>query len=312
MRCRYLRIRLTDHCNLQCQWCHNEGGQGPKSRSELSSEQIRKAVSLLAGFGFKKIKLAGGEPTLRPDLEAVIRSLSEIPDIDLSMITNGTLLTSQCLSLYKHAGLSRINISLNTFDPARFRTLQRGNDTLLQSALDSIPRIIAGGYSYPKLNFLYLGTESDDDLDSVIQFAQTHKVKVTLLNLIPVSFDTSYKSSVTTANLIDKVVSLGVDSIYVDNDLGSFSTLCFVLHNGVVLEIGHHQVGQTGVYRSCTRCHARAYCRESVFAQRLTPDGFLQPCLIRDDNRLDLRPYLLGEIDRDDATQKVTAFLGEL
>ena len=312
MKCRYLRIRVTDRCNLQCNWCHDEGGENKKSAQELSPAQISKAVDLLARFGFDKIKLTGGEPTVRSDLDAIIVWLNKIPGIDLSLITNGTLLTRERLACYRRAGLPRINVTLNTFDPGTYSRLQGGNDTLLKSALASIPEIIAAGYERPKVNLVYRGPESDHDLEAVIQLAQTCRIKITLLNVIPTFGSPEGGSDITTADLIDKVVSLGVESVYVDHDPCSFSTLCFVLRGGAVVEIGHHQVGQAGVYKSCATCSARRNCQESIFAQRLTPDGFLQPCLVRADNCLDLRPYLSGEVNIQAAENLVTTFLRDL
>jgi molybdenum cofactor biosynthesis enzyme MoaA len=270
-------------------------------------------VKLLSGFGFNKIKLAGGEPTTYPRLVQLIGMLTEIPDIDLSMISNGTLLTEKRLRAYQEAGLSRINVSMNTFDQARYRALQGGTAMLLDHALESIPLLLAAGYQRPKINFIYFGSESDADLQKAIAFAREHQIKITLLNVLPDPDEQSFNGeTVTTANLIDKVVSLGVQEVSIDNDPNSFATLVFLLECGVTVEIGHHQVGQANVYQSCAHCPVRFYCRESVFAQRLTPDGILQPCLMRQDNGLDLRLYLFDEIDEATATTQVKDFLAAL
>jgi cyclic pyranopterin phosphate synthase len=278
----------------------------------LSPDQIFKAVDLLARFGFDKIKLTGGEPTLRSDLDAIIALLNKIPGVDLSLITNGTLLTRERLARYRRAGLPRINVTLNTFEPGTYCRLMGGNNALLEAALASIPEIIAAGYERPKVNLVYRGPESDRDLEAAIRLAQACQIKITLLNIIPTLGSLDSRSDVTTADLIDKVVSWGVESVYVDHDACSFSTLCFVLRGGAVIEIGHHQVGQANVYKSCATCSVRRDCQESIFAQRLTPDGFLQPCLVRADNCLDLRSYLWGEVNIQAAENLVTAFLRDL
>lgn len=280
---------------------------------ELMPTQLAQVVRLLVKHGFRKIKLAGGEPTTRPDLEAIIRHLVAIPAIELSMISNGTLLTPARIARYYTAGLRRINISINTFQPDRYALLQGGRPALLQRALQSVPLLIATGYQRPKINFIYFGPESDADLDEAIRFAMQHQIKITLLNELPDATELSgARPAITTADLIDRVFTLGVASVITDHDPGSFATLCFTLNARVMLEVGHHQVGQAGVYQRCTQCQLQARCRESVFAQRLTPDGRLQPCLLREDNQLDLRPYLASEWPEPEAHAQVAAFLAQL
>jgi molybdenum cofactor biosynthesis enzyme MoaA len=311
-KCKYLRIRVTDKCNLKCKWCHNEGGVNTHSSEELSPAQIEKAVRFLTEFGFKKIKLVGGEPTVRNDLEEIVRHLKRIPTIDLSMISNGTLLTQKEISNLYNAGLKRINLSINTVRPNIFFEHQFGKSNLLETTLDSIKLLIDIGMDKPKVNFIYLGPENENDLLMLIDLLKEYHIKLTILNILPgFGADTNYPF-ISTACLIDKVISLGCNDVTVEEDENSFSALQFTLKNGVVIEVGHHLLGQEFVYKSCYDCSVRATCMETVYSQRLTPNGFLQPCLLRSDNLFDLRPFIFGEVDQDSYTNKVVSFLTDL
>lgn len=310
-KCKYLRIRLTDKCNLKCKWCHKEGCVAP-SKEELSPSQIENVVRFLSSIGFTKIKLAGGEPTVRNDLEEIVFGLKQIPGIDLSMISNGTLLTKRKIFDLYNAGLRRINISINTMRSEIFREHQFGNSIKLRTAIDSLKHIIDVGMDKPKVNFIYLGSQNEKDLIELIDFVKDKGIHIRLLNLLPGFSSNDNYPIISTAALIDKVISLGCNKVKLQVDESSFSDLEFLLENGAVAEIGHHLLGQEFVYKSCSNCGVRSQCLETVFSQRLTPDGFLQPCLLRTDNLFDLRPFINGEVDEIAFRVEVVEYLNTL
>lgn len=310
--CRYLRIRLTERCNLSCRWCHHEGGSAEPIKSELSAREIKKVVQFLSTIGYKKIKLAGGEPTLRKDLPEIIQELTSIAGIEISMISNGTLLTEARLRKYYESGLRRINLSINTVRPDLYAQWQGGKLRQLNTVLDSVQLLPQMGFEKPKINMIYQGSKSEEDLIRLLEIAASCQVKITLLNLLPGIPDNGPSATITTASLIDLIVSMGVIQTVVDRDDSSFPTICFKMRNGAVIEIGHHQAGQEGVYQSCKICEKHANCLESVYSHRLTPDGRLQPCLIRNDNCFDLGSFVGGQVDQATILTNLNHYYGGL
>ena len=133
----YLRISLTDRCNFRCIYCMpEEGVQSLAHEDILRIEEIEEAVRVAAGMGIRSIRLTGGEPLVRLGVVDLVRAIAHTPGIEnVSMTTNGMLLPKMAADL-KEAGLSRVNISLDTLDPAQFRQITRRGE--LQQTLDGI------------------------------------------------------------------------------------------------------------------------------------------------------------------------------
>ncbi|HEY8292112.1 MAG TPA: radical SAM protein, partial [Thermomicrobiales bacterium] len=126
-RINYLRISLTDRCNLRCVYCMPAEGVRWQAKEELlTDDELLRVVRLAADVGFTKIRLTGGEPTLRRNLPDLIREIAANPAItDIAMTTNGILL-SRLAEPLAQAGLKRINVSIDTLDPERFKQITRG------------------------------------------------------------------------------------------------------------------------------------------------------------------------------------------
>ena len=125
----YMRISVTDRCNLRCVYCMPPEGVVPKSHEEiLTFEEIYRVVKAAVKVGIRKIRLTGGEPLVRKGILALVEVLAKIPEIeDLALTTNGILLADMAEDLYRR-GLRRVNVSLDTLDPGRYRELTRGGD----------------------------------------------------------------------------------------------------------------------------------------------------------------------------------------
>ena len=122
---RYLRISLTDHCNLRCVYCMPEDMTFRPNAELLQDDEILTLMELFARLGFDKYRLTGGEPTVRAHVVDLVRNMKQIPGVrSLSMTTNGVLLKKLAGPL-KEAGLERVNVSLDTLDPERFRRVTR-------------------------------------------------------------------------------------------------------------------------------------------------------------------------------------------
>ncbi len=121
----YLRISLTDKCNLRCVYCMPEDMTFRPRQELLQDDEIRRLVGIFAGLGFKKFRLTGGEPTVRANVVDIVREIASTPGVEqVAMTTNGLLLDKLAEPLAR-AGLSRVNISIDTLDPAKFKTVTR-------------------------------------------------------------------------------------------------------------------------------------------------------------------------------------------
>ncbi|MCK9299157.1 MAG: GTP 3',8-cyclase MoaA, partial [Methanoculleus sp.] len=160
-----LRISLTSRCNLRCIYCHAEGEVNPKE--QMSAEDIAELMQVGVQFGIRSIKFTGGEPLLRRDLADIVRSVP--PGVEASLTTNGTLLAAQAAEL-KEAGLARVNVSLDSLRPERYREIT-GKDCLAD-VLAGIDAAIEVGLTPVKLNMVLLDGINEDELDDFMAFVR--------------------------------------------------------------------------------------------------------------------------------------------
>lgn len=166
----YLRISVTDRCNFRCTYCMPEKGICKADPDELLSfEEIAEIARTGVDHGITKFRITGGEPLVRRDLPRLVGLLASIPGIsDLSMTTNATLLEEYAVAL-KEAGLQRVNISLDTLDPVKFRTLTRGGD--LNQVLRGIDYAQQAGLKPVKLNMVLSRGTTDRDIRELKAYA---------------------------------------------------------------------------------------------------------------------------------------------
>ena len=159
----YLRISLTDRCNFRCIYCMPEDGvQSLAHEDILRIEEIEQAVRVAAGMGIRSIRLTGGEPLVRLGVVDLVRAIAHTPGIEnVSMTTNGVLLPKMADDL-KQAGLSRVNISLDTLDPAQFKQITRRGE--LQQTLDGIEAALEAGFNPVKINAVAVRSLDQDYL----------------------------------------------------------------------------------------------------------------------------------------------------
>lgn len=276
----YLRVVCTysNECNFKCKWCHQEGINPQSGKKLLSSKEIAHVVSMFYNEGLKKIKLIGGEPTLRKDLSNIIYEIRSLGnDIDISLVTNGSVLSKK-IKEYHNAGLSRVNITLPTLDIAYFLN-NIGDVKQFYSVLEGIDKAVEMNMC-SKINHIY---HDFDDFLNIIQYACMKKVRVNLLNMIPSSSSSKY----TTISEITKIVEkLPIVKKNIEYDPFSLPVMVYHLDDNVEIELKYLEMGEQNFLYSCDSCKQKAMCKEGIFAFRLTPVGDLQPCLIRDDNIL--------------------------
>ncbi|RZD15425.1 MAG: GTP 3',8-cyclase MoaA [Candidatus Acidulodesulfobacterium ferriphilum] len=181
----YLRVSITDRCNLRCVYCMPEKGINPLSHSEIISyEDILRFVNVLANHGVNKIRITGGEPLVRKGLVDFTRNLGKITGItDISMTTNGTLLEKYAAELY-NAGLKRINISLDSLKEDRFRQISRmGN---LKDVLMGIKLAQKTGFNPIKINTVLIKGINDDEIIDFVNFAREFEINLRFIEYMPI------------------------------------------------------------------------------------------------------------------------------
>ena len=173
----YLRISVTDRCNLRCRYCMPAAGVKLLPVQDIFSfEEILEVTRAAVDMGVVKVRLTGGEPLVRLDLVDLVRELAAIDGIrDLAMTTNATLLAGKADALAA-AGLHRVNISLDTMDAQRYRELTRGGN--IQDALDGLDAARVAGLLPIKLNCVVSDFSNADDVESVRQFGRDHGIEV--------------------------------------------------------------------------------------------------------------------------------------
>jgi len=169
---RYLRISVTDRCNYRCVYCMPEEGVPLATHDDiLSYEEIARVAEAAAALGFERVRLTGGEPLVRRRIEDLVSMLAGIGGLrEVSMTTNGSLLTREKARLLKEAGLARVNISLDTLDPARFRAITRcGN---LDDALAGVDAALEADLRPVKINMIVFEETTRDDVEAMRAFCR--------------------------------------------------------------------------------------------------------------------------------------------
>ncbi len=256
-----LRISLTSRCNLRCIYCHAEGEVNP--REQMSAEDIAELMRVGVQFGIKSIKFTGGEPMLRRDLLDIVRSVP--PGIESSMTTNGTLLAAKAAAL-KEAGLARVNVSLDTLRPERYKAIT-GKDCLAD-VLAGIDAAVEAGLTPVKLNMVLLEGINEDELDDFMAFVRGKDDLI--LQVIELMEFNECK------------FHADVDSV--EQELNERATR-------IVTRRMHHRKkycldgAEVEVVRPLHNTEFCAFCNRL----RVTSDGKLKPCLLRSDNLVDTR-----------------------
>lgn len=180
----YLRVSVTDRCNLRCAYCMPREGVAHKPREAiLRFEEIRRLVRLLARMGIRKVRLTGGEPLVRRDVELLVRMLADVEGIEtVGLTTNGVLLARHTNAL-KRAGLTSVNVSLDTLRPERFARIALR--PYFHEVLHGIDAALAAGFAPVKLNVVVLGGTNDDELLDFVELARDRPLEVRFIEYMP-------------------------------------------------------------------------------------------------------------------------------
>ena len=180
----YLRLSVTDRCNCRCTYCMPAGGVPMLGHKDLLSfEELTEVVTACAQLGVRKVRLTGGEPLVHRGLPELVRMIRAVPGVEeLAMTTNATLLAPVAAELH-HAGLDRLNVSLDTLDAARYAELTRGGS--LEDALAGLAAARDAGFSRTKVNCVLMGGVNDADVPRLAELARTEPIDVRFIELMP-------------------------------------------------------------------------------------------------------------------------------
>lgn len=182
-RISYLRLSVTDRCDLRCVYCMNEDMQFLPRAEVLSLEELARIARVFVRLGVKKIRLTGGEPLVRQNLPWLVRELAGLPGLqELALTSNGMRLAALAHDL-RAAGLQRLNISLDSLQPARFRELTRVGE--LAQVLAGLAAAQAAGFRRIKLNSVILRGRNDDEVSELVAFAQTQGCDISFIEEMP-------------------------------------------------------------------------------------------------------------------------------
>ena len=266
-----LRISITQRCNNRCLFCHREGEvkQANASAEKMTVKEIVRISKIAVSLGIARIKLTGGEPLMRKDLPEIISGIAAIPGLkDLSITTNGLLLEGMAKELFKR-GLSRVNISLPSINPNTYRKLTSGN---LEQALKGVKAAIEAGFCPVKLNMVILQDVNEDDVPSMIEYARQTGTILQLIELDPINVTSNYYQT-HHRSLEEQEQMLREKAETIEKRPFMHNRLIYHLPN-VTVEVVH-PIENSDFCIHCTR-------------MRVTSDGKLKPCLMRNDNLTDI------------------------
>lgn len=199
----YLRVSVTDRCNYRCVYCLPAEGAQFMHRSEvLSFEEIARLVCIFRSMGIKRVRLTGGEPTVRRDLVQLVRLLGQLGLSDLAMTTNAHLFAAKAHELAE-AGLDRVNISLDTLDPEAFTRITRGGD--LSRVLAGIDAARAHGLTPIKINCVIVAGENEHVVADLVDFFAPHADTTQVRFIEKMPFGVETRTHVPAANLRDRL-----------------------------------------------------------------------------------------------------------
>lgn len=190
----YLRVSVTDRCNLNCLYCSAPGNNGHQGKGKtLSLDELFVLTECSVESGLRKVRITGGEPLIRKDLIKFIQKLSRLEMLsDLSLTTNGTLLEQFAASL-KRAGIKRINVSLDSLNHEKFRWITGGGN--LENVLSGIEKALSIGLSPVRINTVVMGGINDEELLDFVELSAERPIDVRFIELMPMGENLRFYSS---------------------------------------------------------------------------------------------------------------------
>jgi GTP 3',8-cyclase len=292
-----LRVSLTPRCNIACWFCHNEGdvpppltradrGQQPRERA-LCAEHYLIMITALMKAGLKRVYFTGGEPLTSPLARPVLEQLPPpAPDASYTLITNGTRVRTH-RSWLARTQLDKVKVSLHYFSDETLKAIAgtRIGITTILDGIDAAREI----FDRVELNCLLM-RENAHEIRPILDFALNRRMPVQFIELVGTDFNAGRAASAVSAD--DTVAYLRTLTSDEHTEVAGVGQGRRVFRvDGVEIDVIHRDLGRHHVGQ-CGTCSLRPKCVEGLWALRVDHDGGLQPCLLREDLRMDLKPYL--------------------
>ncbi len=276
----YLRISLTDHCNLRCVYCMPEDMTFRPNAELMQDDEVLLLTQLFSELGFDKFRLTGGEPTVRANIVELVRGIASTPGVkSLSMTTNGVLLSKLARPL-REAGLQRVNISLDTLDAQRFQRLTRWGK--LEQVLAGIDAAEQAGLRPIKINVVVVRGYNDQDVVDMARLTYEHDWQIRFIEMMPFAGQTNFQKQqiVSDAEILARI-SKELDAPDIQNQ--------GILDGEARIYRLPNAAGSLGFISSVTH----PFCASCTRA-RLTSDGKLRLCLLKEKEVDLLKPLRAG------------------
>lgn len=264
-----LRITLTNRCNVNCIYCHHDGMRS--SKNEMTADEVYKICQIAKRIGVRKIRLSGGEPLIRKDIVEIVEKIDSIGFKDISITTNGILLEKYAQDL-KNAGLDRVNVSLDTLNPQTYEFITKKD--YLEAAKKGILKSVEVGLYPVKINMVIMKDINEHEIKDMFMFCRDNDMVLQLIELIEsencdddkFSAEYHYKLDIVEERLADMA-----DDVR-EREFMQGRRKYYI--NGGEIEVVK-PVDNSKFCANCTRL-------------RVTPDGKIKPCLLRNDNLVDI------------------------
>ena len=285
----YLRISVTDRCNLRCIYCMPAGGVKSVPHDQiLTIEEIAKVVAAGVPLGIKKVRLTGGEPLVRLGILKLVQKLRQIPEIDdIAITTNGILLAKMAGDL-KDAGVNRVNISLDTLKPARYHRITRGGS--LEQVWRGINAALDKKLQPVKINTVAIRGFNDDELVDLARLTIGQPLHVRFIELMPIGTSDDWAGG--------RYIPTGEVQELITGTLGNFTEEKMVTGNGPAYYGRLPGAQGTVGFISAVSNHFCARCNRL----RLTATGQLRPCLFSG-RETDIKQALRAGAGREELTR---------
>ena len=276
-----LRITLTNRCNVNCLYCHHDGMV--KSKDEMTADELHTICKIAKKIGVRKIRLSGGEPLLKKDIVEIVEKIASLGFKDISMTTNGILLEKYAQAL-KDAGLDRVNVSLDTLDRETFEFITKKD--YLEDAKKGILKAVEVGLYPVKINMVIMKDINQDEIDDMFKFCKENDIVLQLIELI--------ESENCDEDKFSKDYHYNLDDI--EKELADIADDVREREFMQGRKKYYIDGGEIEVVKPVDNAKFCAKCSRL----RITPDGKIKPCLLRNDNLVELISHVRNGADEDE------------
>ena len=283
----YLRLSITDRCNLRCKYCMGERNMTFLPKEEiLTPEEIKRIIGILSDIGVRKIRLTGGEPLVRKNFMSILKDINSVKGIEeINLTTNGILLEENLESLIKN-GIKNINISLDTLNPVLYKEITKGGE--LETVLKGIEKAIRLKVNRIKINVVLIKGINENEIIDFVKFSEDYPVDIRFIELMPIG---EGKSFIPVSNdEVIETIKKERELFPVEEKIGSgpakyFKSRFSKGNIGFINPLSHN---------FCDKCNRI----------RITPDGFLKLCLHWNEG-INLKKLLRSQISNEELKKKI-------